>query len=534
MNFEIIIKNGTIIDGSGNDRYHSDIGINRGRIDVLGNLNTSRSKTIIDAKGLVITPGFIDIHTHSDVSLLDNPEGESKVFQGITTEVIGNCSYSPFPVGKYGAFKYSPYVIAPPNGRNNQNDNEQWTDLNGWANFHESHGIGINLVPQVGQSALQYAVGAIENRPVDKDEMKQMQTLLIDSIEQGAFSITTGLSLSPSGYMSTDELITLCKVLSKYSNVFYATHAREINDNGIEEAIKIGLDVGIPVQYSHIALIDPDQFGKAAEILGIFEDAVTNGLDITYDVYPYTAGQGGLNQAIPGWAQSGNLYDYMNRLADIDIRKKIRKEVEKGVLGTPSWDSWIIANWPHQNAEQIVGKSVYEIAVDRGIDPAETVLQLEEESHGTVSAVVHNRTEEDLKYFLTHPLGMYGSDGVAISPIGKYSDQKHHPRFYGTYPRILGHYVREKSIITLEQAVHKMTEKPARRINLKNRGVIKERAIADITIFNPETISDKATFENPHILSKGVMHVLVNGIQVISDGKHTKSLPGKVLRRNSN
>ena len=533
MNFEIIIKNGTIIDGTGNDRYHTDIGINNGKIDVLANLSNSTSKTNIDATGLVITPGFIDMHTHSDVSLLDNPEGESKIFQGITTEVIGNCSYSPFPVGKSGPFTYSPYVIAPPNGSNDNNDHKQWNDLNGWANFHEARGIGLNLIPQVGQSALQYAVGATEKRSVYKEEMKQMQTLLIESIEQGAFSITTGLSLSPSGYMSTDELITLCRVLKKYTNVFYATHAREINDNGIQEAIKIGLDAEIPVQYSHIALIDPDQFGKAAQILEMFENATAKGLDITYDVYPYTAAQGGLNQSIPGWAQSGTLNDYMTRLRNTKIRKKIRQEVEKGVLGTPSWNSWIIANWPHQNADQIIGKSVHEIAIDRGIDPAETVLQLEEESYGTVSAIIHNRTEEDLQYFLTHPLGMYGSDGVAISPIGKYSNEKHHPRFYGTYPRILGHYVREKSIITLEQAVHKMTGKPAKRLNLKNRGVIKERAIADITIFNSETISDKATFKNPHILSKGVMHVLVNGIPVISDEKHTKSLPGKILRRNS-
>ena len=530
MDFDIIIKNGTIIDGTGRDRFYSDLGINNGKIDVVSNLNNNTSKTNIDATGLVVTPGFIDMHTHSDVSLLDNPEGESKIFQGITSEVIGNCSYSPFPVGKSGLFTYSPYVIGPPN---TDDDSDQWNDLNGWASFHESRGIGMNLIPQVGQAALQYAVGAIEKRPVSKEEMKEMQTLLIEAIEQGAFSITTGLSLYPSGYMSTNEIINLCKVLNKYTNVFYATHAREINDNGIEEAIKIGLEAEIPVQYSHIALIDQNQHGKAAEILRIFEDATTKGLDITYDVYPYTAAQGGLNQSIPGWAQSGTLNDYMNRLGDTNIRKKIRKEVEDGILGTPSWKSWIIANTQHKNADKIIGKSVHEIAIDRGIDPAETVLQLEEESYGTVSAVIHNRIEEDLEYFLAHPLGMYGSDGVAISPKGKYSSEKHHPRFYGTYPRILGHYVREKSILTLEQAIHKMTGKPAKRLNLKNRGVIKKDAVADITIFNPETIIDKATFENPHVVSEGITDVLVNGIPVITDGTHTKLLPGKILRRNS-
>jgi N-acyl-D-amino-acid deacylase len=524
--FDTLIRNGTVIDGTGRLRYVADVGISRGKIEAIGRLENAEAVRTVDATGLVVAPGFIDMHSHSDVSLLDDPGGESKAHQGVTTEVMGNCGYSPFPVGPRGdagtkdpASKFE----------------WEWKDLDGWANTLESNGISLNLAPQVGQANIQYAAGATEDRPATEDEMRAMQRLAIEAVEQGAFSISTGLSLAPSGYMSTDELVALCKPLSGYEGVFYVTHARVGSGrhlSAIQEAVEIGQRAGIPVQFSHLAIGSRKVFGRGPEMLEVFEKAIAEGLDITYDSYPYTAGQAGINQTIPVWAQAGSFDEYMGRLRDPETRTRIRDEVTTGIGGLPPlWEKWVVADWPDDSGSHLIGKSVQEIAADREVDPAEAALQLEEESHGKVSAVVHNRIESDVRYFLSHPLGMYGSDGNAISPAGVHADEKLHPRFYGTYPRILGRYVREQALMSLEVAVNKMTGKPAERLRLKGRGRVEEGLVADLAIFNPETVIDRATFESPHQLAEGVIHVLVNGELIISDGVHTQVRAGRVLRR---
>ena len=526
MSFDILIKNGEVIDGTGRLRFEADVGVSAGRIAAVGRLAEAEAARTVDAAGLIVAPGFIDMHSHSDMSLFDDPGGESKAHQGVTTEVTGNCSYSPFPIGANPTpgtrlgWKYKW-------GR--------WTDLDGWASRLESNGISINVAPQLGQSALQEAVGAIEERPSTEDEMRSMKRLASEALEQGAFAMSTGLNLSPSGYMSTDEVVALCREVRRYDGAFYATHARVGAGRQIamiEEAIEIGRRAEIPVQFSHLAITDRRFYGRGAEMLELLESAREDGVDITFDMYPYTAAQAGLDQLVPIWVQTGGIDRYLERLQDAETRAKVREEVAVGIGGlTPLFDTWVVADVRTADNKPIVGHSIEEIAAERGVEPAEAVLQLEEEERGVLSCVIHNRVEGDVRYFLSHPLGMIGSDGNAVSPTGVSSDEQLHPRFYGTYPRILGRYVREQSILSLETAVHKMSGFPAERLGMRDRGRVGLGMVADLAIFDPQTVVDRATFEDPHQLAEGVRHVLVNGELVIFDGQHTGARPGAVLRR---
>ncbi len=537
MAFDTLIANGTIIDGAGGLRYQADVGISDTRIQAIGQLEDAEADRVIDADGLIVTPGFIDMHSHSDMSLFDDPGGESKAHQGVTTEVTGNCSYSPFPLGPESAANL---------GMGWKFEQGNWSDLNGWAQCLESNGISINIAPQVGQAALQIAVGANEDRPATTDEMRRMQRLAAEAVEQGAFSLSTGLSLSPSGYMSTDEVAELCKAIAHYDGAFYVTHARVgagRHLRAIEEAIEIGRKGGVPVQFSHLAIGSqpdmggwrkprPEPVGRGPEMMELFDDARKDGLDITFDSYPYTAGQAGVDQTVPNWAQAGGVAGYMARLRDPDTRARILDEVRAGLGGVaPLWDTWIIAEVGSDANKGLIGRSIAEIAAEREVEPAEAALQLEEEEEGEISAVVHNRSERDVRFFLSHPLGMIGSDGMAISPTGVHASEQHHPRFYGTYPRILGRYVREQSLMSLETAVHKMTGMPAERLCLEDRGRVEVGLVADLAVFDPDTVIDRSTFGDPHQLAAGVPYVLVAGEPVVSEGVHTGARPGRVLRR---
>ena len=538
MAFDTLITGGTIVDGTGKLRYDADVGITHGKIEAIGSLENAEAASTIDASGLIIAPGFIDMHSHSDMSLFDDPGGESKAFQGVTTEVTGNCSYSTFPIAQN---RKSDFAM----GSFDWPVEWQWTDLDEWAGALESHGISINIAPQVGQAAIQLAVGAIEERPVTPDEMKAMQRLATEAIEQGAFSLPTGLSVAPSGYMSTDEVVELMQAIAHYEGVFYVTHSRfgaGKHVTAIEEAVEIGRRAGVPVQYSHLAIIaKPDlggwrkpegRRGHAPEMLEVFETARAGGMDITFDAYPFTAAGAGVSQLVPIWAQAGSNDDYMARLRDPQARQRIRDEVASGPGGVPPrFDTWVISDVQTPTNRGLVGRSIEDIAEEREVEPAEAALQLEEEEQSSVSAVVHGRVERDVLHFMSHPLGMIGSDGNAVSPTGRQSNKQIHPRFYATYPRILGRYVREQSLISLETAVHKMACMPAERLHLKDRGRVEEGLVADLVIFDPDTVIDRSTFEKPHQLSEGVRHLLVNGESVILDGVHTQARAGRVLRR---
>ena len=313
MAFDTLILNGDVVDGTGAARFRADVGVADGRIGAVGSLGHAQAARRIDASGHVVAPGFIDMHTHSDLTLLDDPGGESKAYQGVTTEVTGNCSYSPFPSGRAGRG----VLQAALGGTLLSRAEWDWDTLEGWADCLEGNWISLNVAPQVGNGALRIAVGATEDRPATQDQLREMQRLAVEAVEQGAFSLSTGLSLSPSGFATTDEVVALCESVASFEGVFYVTHARVIPGwwhlKMIEEAVEIGRRAGIPVQFSHMAIVDSKDFGQSPEMVAVIERARAEGVDITYDMYPYTAAGAGLNQLVPLWAQEGGLPAYMAR-----------------------------------------------------------------------------------------------------------------------------------------------------------------------------------------------------------------------------
>ena len=534
MPFDTLIRNATVVDGTNSPRYGADVGLQDGKITAIGTLGEAEAGRSIDASGLVLAPGFIDMHTHSDLTLLDDPGGESMAHQGVTTQVTGNCSYSPFPMGDL-----EPEELRKITGEIFEtNQTWRWKTLDEWANVMESQGVSINAAPQVGNTPLRAACGALENRPATPGELDVQKRLLAETMEQGAFSLSTGLSLAPSGFAPTDEVVALAEVAARYGG-FYVTHARVLpgwHIKMVEEAVEIGRRAGIPVQFSHMAIVDRRYYGHGPQIVDVIDRARDEGLDITYDMYPYTAAGAGLNQLVPLWMQEGGIPMFMERLRDADLRQLAIKEMNEGRDGgiPPLWYNQVISNTNSEENRELIGYNLVEIAEMRGVEPAEATLQLIEEEEDGVMAVVHNRMESDIRFFLGHPQAMIGSDGNAISPDGLYKDFKPHPRFYGPYPRILGRYVREQpAVLTLEEAIYKMSGFPATRMGFKQRGWVKEGLIADLVLFNPDTVIDNATFEDPHRYPTGVPYVFVAGEAVIDEGKHTGARPGRVLRNGS-
>ena len=532
MAFDTLILNGTIVDGTGGPANRSDLGITDGKITAVGDLSEATAQRSIDAAGHVVAPGFIDMHSHSDTSMLEDPGGESKAHQGVTTEVTGNCAYSPFPVAQdpeLAAIQRAswPFWTAE----------WHWTDLDGWANRMESSGMSLNIAPQVGQGAIRKAVGLNDDRPPTDDEMWSMQWLAAESVEQGAFAISTGLTVAPSSYATTDELVSLVKAIAPYDNAFYATHARlwaGEHVKAVEETVEIGRRAGVPAHYSHMAIVDSRAHGQGADMVGVLDRARAEGQNVTYDMYPYTAAGTGLMQLVPEWLQEGGVPAMLRRIRDPDDRQRARQDTAKGWFrGLPwVWESLVISDVGSERFRHLVGRSLAEVAEMRNEDPVETLLALIDEDDNRTGVVAHNRIEGDVRFFLDHPLAMIGSDGNAISPHGRHAADKPHPRYYGTYPRILGRYVREEpSVMSLETAVHKMSGFPAQRLGLSDRGRVAEGLAADLVIFDPQTVIDRATFEDPHQYPVGIPYVFVAGVPVVDDGKHTGARPGRVLRR---
>ena len=538
--FDVLIRSGTVIDGTGRPRYKADVGISRGKIAAIGRLGSAEAPRIVDAVGLVVAPGFIDMHSHSDTTMLSDPGGDSKAYQGVTTEVTGNCGSSPFPVASdpdVAEFQRSTWPFLLPEW--------EWIDLAGWAEYTNASGISLNIAPQVGQGEIRKAVGLHNDRPPTRDEMREMRRLAAEAMEQGAFSLSTGLTIVPSSFASTEELVELVEAISPYEDAFYATHARVWPNNhvgSIEEAVEIGRRAGVPVQYSHVGIVDPRVYGQGSEMVAVFDRARDEGQDVTYDMYPYIAAGSGL--LLPEWAREGGKEEVVRRLRDPETRRRIAEETARDYFdGTPiPWDTYVISDSSTEANAGIVGRSVAEVARMRGTDPLETSFTLLVEEGGEVPTVVFNRVEGDVRFFMAHEAAMFGSDGYAFSPTGSLAtgsgdhktshvSGKPHPRNYGTYPRVLGRYVREGQVLSLETAVRKMTALPARRLGLKDRGRVEQGLVADLVLFNPDTVTDQATFDDPSQFPDGIPYVFVAGEAVVSEGEHTGATPGRVLRR---
>lgn len=517
--YNIIIKNSTIIDGTGKEGFKADLAIDGEKIAAIGQLSSSEAKLTIEAEGLIVSPGFIDIHTHTDFQLLVNPKGESKIFQGITTDVSGNCGTSVAPLGneQFQRLRANlrPYEIEV-----------DWRDLGGFYERLEREKIGLNYASFVGNGTIRAAVMGYESHPANKDEMEAMKNEVAKAMEQGALGLSTGLVYTPSLFADTDEIIELTKTIKPYGyGGIYASHIRGEGDTllaAIQEAITVGQKAEVPVQVSHLKASGKKNWGKAEAALKMIDEARGRGIDVTSDRYPYLAGSTGLTIFIPVWARDGGVEKLISRLKDSETRQRIKYEMKAQALSDERfWDDVLIC---------IDGKTVTDWAKQRNIEPEEVVCQLLIENDARVSICHFTMCQEDTDLILKHPQVMIGSDASARAPYGPLSQDVPHPRSYGTFPRVISDYVRERNLFSLSEAIKKMTSSPASRLNLKDRGVIRTNAYADICIFDYDTISDNATYVRPHQYPSGIEYVIVNGQVVIEKGKHTGRLPGKVLR----
>jgi len=529
--YDIIISNGVIIDGSGKKSFSSDIAILNGIICQINKNITGNAKKYINANNCYVSPGFIDIHTHSDISLYIDSRGMSKIKQGVTTDVTGNCGYSPYPVNNMTSKAHQSNL----NSIYGEEIDWDWSNLNEYRKCLENNGLGINVAPLVGHSAVRSTVMGFEDRTASLDDLRQMQFLLEESMEQGAFGFSTGLTLPPSAYADTDEIVQLTSVLNKYENRFYTSHIRAwagFHKSGVEEAINIGKNCKVPVQVSHMAINDPKHWGEADQVIEICENAVENGFDVTFDVYPYTASSSGFSQCFPIWSQSGGLDHLVQRLKNPITRKQIKDDMlEEGLFrGWPwMWDKLVVASVNNSNLQEFEGLNFESIGEKLNLSPIDAALELMFLDNARLRILFFYRTEGDMKSFLTHPLGMLGSDGLAIVNEGILGKGKPHPRSYGAHTRVLEKYVRDENLLSIENAIFKMSGQIASRLGFKNRGLIQNNYWADICIFTFDNIHENASYDDPHQYSDGMDYVLVNGELILDHGIPTGTLPGKIL-----
>ena len=528
--FDVIIKNGQVIDGTGNPWFKADVGISGERISEMGRLSAEKAPEIIDASGSVVSPGFIDIHSHSDLVLLINPRAESKIRQGITTEVIGNCGGSAAPLDDLmkQEMNKTTRLIA-------EAELElDWSTMKEYVNRLDRQGVAVNVVPLVGHANIRVSAMGFADRAPTKTELEEMKRILAEALQDGAFGMSTGLIYPPGCYARTHELVELCRVVARYGRL-YTSHIRGEGEKlleSVKEAIAIGEKAGLPVEISHHKAGGKANWGKVNESLKMIEDARDRGIDVTCDVYPYVAASFGLSAMLPPWAHEGGTEKLVERLRDAKTRDRLRREMGEepaspsSPLKSAGWDATQIARCP--NHPDLEGKTVSEIARTRNVDPFALVFDLLTEDPA-ISVVRFVMCEDDVCTVMGHPVSMIGTDGSAVAPYGVLGKGKPHPRSYGTFPRVLAKYVRKQRVLTLENAIRKMTSLPAQRLGLRDRGIIREAMYADITIFNPETISDRATYQSPHQYPDGIEYVIVNGKIAVGKGEHTGALAGKVI-----
>jgi len=531
----VLIRGGTVFDGTGTPGVPADVAIDDGRVVAIArddSLARADADLVIDATGKYVAPGFIDIHTHSDRSILINGRMESKLRQGVTTEVGGNCGSSPAP--GLGAAAAKPKA-SEDSGR--ALENRTWPSTAAYLEQVEKSKVSGNYCTWVGHGALRASTVGYEMRPPTDDELAAMRRLLHEGLEAGAFGVSTGLIYSPSGFAETDELVALAEVAREHHGL-YASHIRNESAkllDAVDEAIEIGRRAGVPVQIAHHKASGRSNWGKTEQSLALMDQARAAGVDVACDQYPYVASSTGLTSVLPQWAHDGGRAALTKRLSDAETRAKIRAEMlesrpDYGTLQEgQGWHNILIARCRADRS--LEGQRLGEVAVERGADPFDLAFDLLVAAEGNVGCVFFSMCEPDVQRVMQWAHTMIGSDASSVAPYGQLGEGKPHPRAYGTFARVLGRYVREQGVLTWEQAIHKMTGQPAARLGLKQRGTLAAGQWADVVVFDPATVQDQATFAEPHQYASGVEHVFVNGVAVIANGDHTGALPGRVLRR---
>jgi N-acyl-D-amino-acid deacylase len=541
MPFDLIIQNGKIIDGAGNPWFQADIGITAGRITKIGRVHPDDSETVIDAAGLTVCPGFIDMHSHSDAAIYFDNTLPSTIRQGITTSVIGNCGDNLAPLTPQKRDEYlRQYAVFASPGASFQS--VPWNSFGEYLAYMEGHGCVANCVHLVGFGTVRVAGGpAFEDRPPSDREVKHMQTLVAEAMEAGAFGMSTGLIYAPQSYAKTAEIIEVAKVVAEYGGLYFS-HIRGEGATVVEavrEAIDITEQSGCRGGHiGHHKVAGKAYWGKSQETLRLIDDANRRNISMTCDQYPYTRGMTSLITLLPPWVHAGGLARLIERLKDPLQRRRIRQDIQQGIAG---WENWIkdsgfeaiyIASVKTDKWRDIEGKPLSDIArLREKADEWETLFDLLVDENGEVTMTVELMSEEDIRRIMQGRYTMIGTDAWGVNPAGILSHGKPHPRYYGTYARILGKYVREEGVLTLEDAVRRMTSFPAQRLGLRDRGMLREGMWADIVIFDFDRVIDKATYLEPHRFPEGILHVLVNGRIAVANESLTGELPGKVLRR---
>ncbi len=523
----ILLRDAKIVDGTGSPWFLGDVALEDGRIvDIGRDLKIPGSGLrIIDLAGLVLAPGFIDIHSHSDDAVLINPLSESKIRQGVTTEVIGNCGYSLAPLEGEA-------IDFVRNDLDGSGITPDWSSFGEYLERIEDSGTAANIAALIGHGTVRQAVMGCVKRTPSPDELEHMKMLVSKSMEEGAFGISTGLIYPPSCYADTDEIVELARSVASKGGI-YATHIRDEGLNLVDatrEAIAIGKRAGVRVQISHCKSCGSENKGKVQETLKLMENARSQGIDVACDVYPYIATSTGLSIILPAWIFDGGPDKAITRLLNEDMLREIRPQVEEDQGRKLGWDKTLISSVRKEQNKAFEGKSLSEIAQVTEKDPFTAAIDLLVDEALSVQVVRFMMCEEDVKYVLGSRLSSIGTDASSRAPYGFLGKDKPHPRAYGTFPRVLGKYGRDMGILTLEEAVRKMTSLPAQRLGIMDRGLIRPGMIADLVAFDPETVSDTATYSDPHRYPDGIIWVMVGGEPTIEQGEHTGLLCGEVLR----
>ncbi len=529
--YDIIIRNGQIYDGSGNASYQGDIAISADTIAAVGDLGNAKGLTEVDAAGLAVAPGFINMLSWATVSLIEDGRSMSDIKQGVTLEVMGEG----WSMGPLNDKMKKESVIA-------QGDikfDVEWTTLSEYLEYLEQKGISPNVASFVGATTLRIHTIGYEDRPPTEVELDSMRMMVRQAMEEGALGVGSSLIYAPAFYSSTEELIALCEVASEYDGM-YISHMRSEGARlleSLDELIRIANEAEIRAEAYHLKMSGQSNWHKFDQVVRKIDSARGAGLQITTDMYTYVAGATGLDAAMPPWVQEGGYEKWAERLKDPEIRKRVIEEMrtptdewENLMRSAGSPEKVLLAGFKNDSLKPLTGKTLGEVAKMRGLSPDETAIDLVIEDGSRVGTIYFLMSEDNVKKQITLPYMSFGSDAGSLAPEGVFIKSNTHPRAYGNFARLLGKYVRDEKVIPLEEAIYKLTSLPASNLKIKKRGALKSGYFADLAIFDPNTIQDHATFDKPHQLATGMVHVFVNGEQVLKEGDHTGALPGRVVR----
>lgn len=527
--FDVIIRGGTIYDGTGRPGVKGDVGIKGDRIAAIGNLSKANAPIVVDATGLAVAPGFINMLSHSESSLIVDGRSLGEIKEGVTTQIFGEFSMGPLNDRMKQRL------------RDTQGDVKYditWSTLAEYLTWMEKRGISQNIASFIGAPTIREYVIGLEDKPPTPAQLEEMRALVRREMEQGALGITTALIYPPAYFAKTEELIELCKVAAKYKGK-YTTHMRSEGNQfleAIQETIRISREAGLPAEIYHLKASGAPNWPKMDRAIKMIEEARRQGLKLTADMYTYPAGGTGLDAAMPPWVFDGGAQAAYKRLQDPETRKKIADAVrtptnewENLYLLAGSPDRILLASFKSDALKPLTGKTLAEVARMRGKDPVETIMDLVLEDRSRIGTIYFLMSEDNIKNQIRQPWVSFGSDAASMATEGVFIKSSTHPRSYGNFARLLGKYVRDEKVISLAEAIRRLSGLPATNLELDHRGFLKVGMFADVVVFDPQTISDRATFENPHQYSVGVRDVFVNGIQVLKDGEHTGAKPGKAL-----